>query len=39
MNELKIFNYNNTEVRTVDRDGEPWFVLRDVCQVLDISHV
>lgn len=38
MNELKIFNYNDTEVRTVERDGEPWFVLRDVCEVLDITN-
>lgn len=39
MNELQVFNYKTHEVRTVQRDGEPWFVLRDVCQVLDISHV
>ena len=39
MNELMIFNYNNNEVRTIEKDGEPWFVLRDVCQVLGISHV
>lgn len=38
MNELKIFNYNDMEVRTVERDGEPWFVLRDVCEVLDITN-
>lgn len=37
MNELKIFNYNDMEVRTVERDGEPWFVLRDVCQVLEMT--
>ena len=38
MNELQIFNYNNNEVRTVQRDGEPWFVLKDVCQVLGMSN-
>lgn len=37
MNELKIFNYNDNEVRTVQKDGEPWFVLKDVCQVLGLS--
>jgi len=26
MNEIQIFNYNNIEVRTVQKDGEPWFV-------------
>lgn len=39
MNELQVFNYNAHEVRAVQKGGEPWFVLRDVCQVLDISHV
>lgn len=37
MNEIQIFNYNNIEVRTVQKDGEPWFVLRDVCEVLELS--
>ena len=26
-NDIQIFNYNNREVRTVQKDGEPWFVL------------
>lgn len=37
MNELQIFNYNTHTVRTVERDGEPWFVLKDVCDVLGIA--
>lgn len=37
MNEIQIFNYNSNEVRTVQRDGEPWFVLKDVCQVLGMD--
>ena len=37
MNELQIFNYNTHPVRTVERDGEPWFVLKDVCEVLGIA--
>lgn len=37
MNELKIFNYNQQQVRTVQIDGEPWFVLKDVCVVLGIA--
>jgi len=39
MNDIQIFNYQDHEVRTVQRGGEPWFVLRDVCQVLGISHI
>lgn len=37
MNELQVFRYNSMEVRTIQKDGEPWFVLRDVCQVLDLT--
>lgn len=39
MNNLQIFNYKGKEVRTVEKDGQPWWVLKDVCDVLDISHV
>lgn len=38
MNELQIFNYQSNEVRTIMRDGEPWFVLKDVCRVLSIGN-
>ena len=38
MNELQIFNYNSSEVRVTQLDGEPWFVLKDVCQVRGISN-
>lgn len=37
MNEMQIFNYQNNEVRTVDLNGEPWFVLKDVCEVLGLG--
>jgi prophage antirepressor-like protein len=36
MNELKVFDYEGSAVRTVMRDGEPWFVLKDVCGVLSL---
>ena len=36
-NEIQVFNYHSNEVRTIQRDGEPWFVLKDVCQVLGLS--
>ena len=38
MNELQVFEYQKKEVRTVRVNGEPWFVLRDVCRVLSISN-
>ncbi|MDI3535477.1 MAG: hypothetical protein PWQ82_1842 [Thermosediminibacterales bacterium] len=38
MNELqKVFNYEGQSVRTIIDDGEPWFVAKDVCDVLDIA--
>lgn len=38
MNELKIFHYQDKQIRTVEKDGEPWWVLKDVCEVLEISN-
>ena len=36
--ELKIFNYENANVRTTVINGEIWFVLKDVCEVLGIHN-
>ena len=36
-NALQVFNYNNKQVRTVEQDGEIWFVAKDVCNILEIS--
>ena len=38
MNAMQAFNYEGNEVRTVMKDGEPWWVLADVCQVLGIQN-
>jgi prophage antirepressor-like protein len=38
MNELTVFDYNNSKVRTVMVNGEPWFVLKDVCDILEIGN-
>lgn len=39
MNEIRIFESNQFgKVRTVLRDGEPWFVAVDVCRALDHSN-
>lgn len=37
MNDIQIFNYQSNEVRTVEQNGEPWFVLKDVCAVLGLT--
>jgi prophage antirepressor-like protein len=33
MNELTVFTYKGNEVRTVQVDGEPWWVVKDVCDL------
>lgn len=39
MNQLQqIFNYRDQEVRTVIQDGQPWFVAKDVCEILGIKN-
>ena len=35
---MQIFNYNEKQIRTVAIDGEPWFVLKDVCEILSIEN-
>ena len=37
MSNIQVFNYNSVEVRTIQNDGETWFVLRDVCNVLGLG--
>lgn len=39
MRELSIFDYKGKQVRTIQKDGETWWVLKDVCAVLGISDV
>ena len=33
MNEMKVFNFNELEVRTIILNSEPWWVAKDVCDV------
>ncbi|MHC0429241.1 BRO-N domain-containing protein [Streptomyces sp. O3] len=38
MNALEVFEFNGSDVRTLTRDGEPWFVASDVARVLGYSN-
>lgn len=38
MNQLQNFNFNNLPVRTVLIDNEPWFVAKDVADILEYSE-
>ena len=37
-NSLQLFQNTEWKIRVVMRDGEPWFVAKDVCECLDIDN-
>lgn len=40
MNELQIFNNNEFgKVRVINKKGQPWFVAKDICNILEISNL
>lgn len=38
MNNLSVWNYHNSEIRVIEKDGEPWWILADVCKILELSN-
>ncbi|WP_322170244.1 BRO family protein [Acutalibacter caecimuris] len=38
MNNLQSFAYGEAAVRVIDLEGEPWWILADVCRVLEHSN-
>ena len=36
---LQTFNFRQTPIRVVMKDGEPWWMAGDVCSVLDLGNV
>lgn len=39
MSNLQIFNYQSSNVRTIIKNGQPWFVAKDICDILEINSV
>ena len=37
-NTIQIFDYKSNKVRTVEQDGQVWFVAKDVCDILEIKN-
>ena len=37
MTEMQIFEYQNKQIRTVEKDGTTWWVLKDICDALNLS--
>jgi prophage antirepressor-like protein len=35
----KVFKYEGSQVRTIVKDGEPWFVAKDVCEILELGNI
>ena len=39
MNDITIFNHLGNDIRVMtDEQGEPWFVLKDICDALDLGN-
>ena len=38
-NELQVFEFKGHDVRTIMRDGYPWWVAKDVCDVLELGNI
>ena len=40
MNNLEVFNFESKEVRTKsNNNGDVWFCLKDVCEILELEQV
>lgn len=37
-NEVQVFNFNGNETRVVEIDGQPWWIAKDVCDILELSN-
>ena len=36
---IQIFNYENNNVRTIEKDGMIWFIAKDVCDILELDNI
>lgn len=39
VNSITVFNFNNMDVMIIDKKNDPWFVLIDVCKILELTNV
>lgn len=39
MQSLQVFNYKKQEVRFIQKDGQDWWVAKDVCDALEIKNI
>lgn len=38
MNQLQVFNFSGNEIRVINKDGQPWWVAKDVCDSLEMTN-
>lgn len=38
MSDVQVFNFQHQAIRTSEKDGQTWFVLKDVCKALEIQN-
>ena len=38
MNDIQLFNYDEAAVRIIMKDGQAWWVAKDVCEILGYSN-
>lgn len=38
MNNIQIFQFENLPLNVIDKAGEPWFIAKEVCEILEISN-
>jgi prophage antirepressor-like protein len=36
-NELQVFKFDEKDVRIIDKDGQPWWILSDICKILKLK--
>ena len=37
-NQISTFNFEHSAIRVIAINNEPWFVVKDICDTLDISN-
>lgn len=38
MNKYSVWDYQNNQIRILKINNEPWWILTDVCKVLELSN-
>lgn len=36
---IQLFNYRENPVRTIEKDGQIWFVAKDICDILELGNI